>query len=77
VHVGTVDGAGYGDVGKTITVTVSKSGDTAYTRSLTKPLGLIGLGLLPLILAIVLFRGMLRGRTPKPPVTQPAAPPAA
>ena len=52
VVVGTVQGAAQGDVGKTVDVTVS--GDTAYVRSITLPLALIGLGLaLPALVAFV------------------------
>lgn len=54
VVYGTIDGADTSDVGKTIDVTLR--GDTAYSRSLTLPLLLIGLGLMPALLLLRPFR---------------------
>jgi hypothetical protein len=47
--LGTIEGVASNDFGKTIDVTVS--GDHAYSRSLVRPIILIGLGLLGLLLA--------------------------
>lgn len=52
VVVGTIDGAEQSDQGKTIDVMVH--GDTAYSRSLATPLVLIGFGLCPAIVALLL-----------------------
>jgi hypothetical protein len=60
VVVGSVNGAGQSDVGKTIDVTLR--GDEAYTRGLTLPLLLIGLGLIPAATALLLVRALLRPR---------------
>ena len=60
VVVGTIDGADAGNVGKTIDVTLR--GDTAYTRGLTLPLMLIGLGLVPAIGLMLRARMLLRAR---------------
>jgi hypothetical protein len=57
-----VDGADQGDVGKTIDVTVR--GDTAYSRNLTLPIVLTGLGLLPLAGLVLVVRGLFRRKSP-------------
>jgi hypothetical protein len=49
IVVGTVEGADTDDVGKTIDVTLSPDGQTAYTRDLRLPLILIGTGLAPAV----------------------------
>jgi hypothetical protein len=60
VVVGTIDGADTGDVGKTLDVTLR--GDTAYTRGLTLPLLLIGIGLVPAAGLVLRVRAILRAR---------------
>jgi hypothetical protein len=60
VVVGTIDGADTSDVGKTIDVTLR--GDTAYTRGLTLPLLLIGIGLVPAAGIALRVRTVLRAR---------------
>jgi hypothetical protein len=68
VVVGTVDGVDTDAVGKTIDVTLR--GDTAYSRGLTLPLLLIGLGLVPAVAAALaarrLFRPLPERRAPLP-----------
>lgn len=49
IVVGTIEGADTSDVGKTIDVTLSPDGQSAYTRDLRLPLILIGAGLVPAI----------------------------
>ena len=61
VVVGTVNGVDTGDVGKTVDVTVR--GDTAYSRSLTLPIVLIALGLVPLAGLTLVVRSLLRARS--------------
>ena len=64
VHVGEIDGADSGDIGKTIDVTVS--GDHAYSRSIVLPLVLIGCGVLPLLGAVLLYRVLHRPSAGRP-----------
>ena len=61
VIVGTIDGVDEDAVGKTIDVTLR--GGTAYSRDLTLPLLLIGLGLVP---GAVMVYGICVARRPPP-----------
>ena len=49
IVVGSVEGADESDVGKTIDVTLTPDGETAYTRDPTVALILIGVGLVPAV----------------------------
>jgi hypothetical protein len=60
VVVGTISGVDQRDVGKVVDVTLR--GDTAYSRSLTGPLLLIGLGLIPTAGAVFVVVAMVRRR---------------
>jgi hypothetical protein len=60
VVVGTIQGAGDGDVGKTMDVTVA--GDQAYSRDLKLPALLIGFGLVPIGFAVLVVLGYARQR---------------
>jgi hypothetical protein len=55
VVVGTVQGAGTGDVGRTIDATAS--GEEAYSRSLVLPILLIVLGLPVVVVGVLLAKG--------------------
>lgn len=61
VVVGSINGAGQSDVGKTIDVTLR--GDEAYTRGLALPLLLIGLSLIPVATAVLLLRALFGPRS--------------
>lgn len=58
-HTGPIQGSGDQEVGKTITATVR--GDELYSRSLTLPLVLLGLGLPLCFFPFAWLRGRFRG----------------
>jgi hypothetical protein len=60
IVLGTIQGADESDVGKAMDVTVV--GDQAYSRDLKLPVLLIGLGLVPIGLAILVVLGYFRKR---------------
>ncbi|HEY0381243.1 MAG TPA: hypothetical protein VGC72_03495 [Candidatus Elarobacter sp.] len=61
---GTIDGAGKGDVGKKIDVTLR--GDTAYARGLALPLLLIALGLVPGVAVVLRGRALVNESRRRP-----------
>jgi hypothetical protein len=66
IVVGDVDGADTSDVGKTIDVTLSSDGQTAYTRDLRLPILLIGFGLVPAAGLVIAGAVQLRKRRTPP-----------
>ena len=60
---GPIEGAGTGDVGKTIDVLVA--GDHAYTSAVEQPSILVGIGAVFVALAALLGVGAIKGRRPR------------
>jgi len=62
VVVGTIEGADTDDIGKTIDVTLSPDGETAYTRDIRIAIGLIVVGVITAIGFLWWVRLMMRAR---------------
>jgi hypothetical protein len=67
VVVGTIEGAETDDIGKTIDVTLSPDGETAYTRDIRLALGLIVVGVITAFGFLWWVRLMLRARAAPAP----------